>query len=78
MARIPPGKDGAWILVRSRARLHFDQAYLAIVREQPKGHDAMLAPATRVHAKITTESTGIEAARRPPASAVVTLGCTDV
>lgn len=64
--RAATDKDLAWALTPSRERaLALDKAYLAIVREQSytKGRDAMLAPATRVHAKVTDERTGLSPMR---------------
>jgi hypothetical protein len=55
-------RDLAWALAPSRARaLALDKAYLAIVREQSfvRGRDAVLVPATRVHARITDDGTGL-------------------
>lgn len=61
-AAVGGDRDLAWALLPTRARaLALDKAYLAIVREQSfvRGRDAVLAPATRVHAKITEEGTGL-------------------
>jgi len=61
-AAVGGDRDLAWALYPSRARaLALDKAYLAIVREQSfvRGRDALLAPATRVHAKITEDGTGL-------------------
>lgn len=61
-AAVGGDKDLAWALFPSTARaLALDKAYLAIVREQSfvKGRDAVLAPATRVHARITEQGTGL-------------------
>jgi hypothetical protein len=55
-------RDLAWALSPTRERaLALDKAYLAIVREQSfvRGRDAMLAPATRVHERITETGTGL-------------------
>lgn len=69
--RAATDKDLAWALSPSRARaLALDKAYLAIVREQAfaNGRDATLAPATRVHATIEDDGTGLtETAREPSA-----------
>ncbi|HWO17528.1 MAG TPA: hypothetical protein VNO30_02090 [Kofleriaceae bacterium] len=61
-AAVGGDRDLAWALVPTRARaLALDKAYLAIVREQSfvRGRDAMLAPATRVHERITEAGTGL-------------------
>jgi hypothetical protein len=66
IAHAATDKDLAWALFPSRDRaLALDKAYLAIVREQSftKGRDAVLAPATRVHAKIIDDATGLTAHR---------------
>ena len=66
-------RDLAWALAPSRSRaLALDKAYLAIVREQSftKGRDAMLAPATRVHAKITDDGTGLRHDATEPSARV--------
>ncbi|HLL25027.1 MAG TPA: hypothetical protein VK427_22990 [Kofleriaceae bacterium] len=60
--RASTDRDLAWALTPSRGRaIALDKAYLAIVREQSfvKGRDAVLRPATRVHAKIVEETTGL-------------------
>lgn len=61
-AAVGGDQDLAWALFPTRARaLALDKAYLAIVREQSfvRGRDAMLAPATRVHERITEVGTGL-------------------
>jgi hypothetical protein len=61
-AAVGGDRDLAWALAPSRERaLALDKAYLAVVREQSfvRGRDAVLAPATRVHARITDEGTGL-------------------
>ncbi len=61
-AAIGGDKDLAWALFPTRSRaLALDKAYLAIVREQSfvKGRDAVLAPATHVHPRITEAGTGL-------------------
>ena len=60
-------RDLAWLLAPSRARaLALDKAYRAVVREQSftRGRDAVLRPATRVHARIDDEDTGLAATGR--------------
>ncbi|MBP6844371.1 MAG: hypothetical protein KA201_11540 [Kofleriaceae bacterium] len=60
-------RDLAWLLAPSRARaLALDKAYLAVVREQSftRGRDAVLRPATRVHARVDDEDTGLGASGR--------------
>ena len=55
-------RDLAWALSPTRGRaLALDKAYLAIVREQSfsRGRDAVLAPATRVHERISDPGTGL-------------------
>ncbi len=64
-AAVGGDRDLAWALAPSRARaLALDKAYLAVVREQSfvHGRDAVLTPATRVHARITDDGTGLGAA----------------
>ncbi len=61
-AAVGGDRDLAWALFPTRARaLALDKAYLAIVREQSfnRGRDAVLAPATRVHRRITDPGTGL-------------------
>jgi hypothetical protein len=61
-AAVGGDRDLAWALLPSRARaLALDKAYLAVVREQSftRGRDAVLRPATRVHATITDDGTGL-------------------
>lgn len=61
-AAVGGDRDLAWALTPSRARaLALDKAYLAVVGEQSfiRGRDAVLAPATRVHQRITEEGTGL-------------------
>lgn len=65
-------RDLAWALFPTRERaLALDKAYLAIVREQSfaRGRDATLAPATRVHEKITDLGTGLAPAAQKSAPA---------
>lgn len=65
-AAVGGDRDLAWALSPSRARaLALDKAYLAVVREQSfvRGRDAMVRPATRVHARIEDEGTGLEPRR---------------
>jgi hypothetical protein len=71
--RAAQDKDLAWALTPSRSRaLALDKAYLAIVREQSfaMGRDAVLAPATRVHRKITEEDTGLRNEGAEPSARV--------
>lgn len=61
-AAVGGDRDLFWALAPSRGRaLALDKAYLAVVREQSfvRGRDAVLRPATRVHARITDEGTGL-------------------
>lgn len=58
-------KDFSWLVLPSRERaLDLNRAYVALVREQrfERGRDATLSPATRVHARVEDESTGLEPA----------------
>ena len=66
-AAVGGDRDLAWLLTPSRARaLALDKAYLAIVREQSftRGRDAVLRPATRVHAEVRDDDTGLAATGR--------------
>ncbi len=61
-AAVGGDRDLAWALSPTRGRaLALDKAYLAVVREQSfvRGRDAVLKPATRVHARIEDEGTGL-------------------
>jgi len=60
-------RDLAWLLLPSPTRaLALDKAYLAVVREQSftRGRDAVLRPATRVHARVDDDDTGLAATGR--------------
>jgi len=60
-------RDLAWLLLPSPTRaLALDKAYLAVVREQSftRGRDAVLRPATRVHARVVDDDTGLAATGR--------------
>ncbi|MBK9033659.1 MAG: hypothetical protein IPL61_20740 [Myxococcales bacterium] len=66
-AAVGGDRDLAWLLTPSRARaLALDKAYLAVVREQSfgRGRDAVLRPATRVHAEVRDDDTGLDASGR--------------
>ncbi len=61
-AAVGGDQDLAWALFPTRSRaIALDKAYLAIVREQSfaRGRDAVLAPMTRVHARIAEAGTGL-------------------
>lgn len=72
-AAVNGDRDLAWALFPSSARaLALDKAYLAIVREQSftRGRDPVLMPATRVHKRITEDTTGLSFQAPAPSSRV--------